>query len=39
MPGFIELPERLLAELREQGAASELARLKAAADRLARRGR
>jgi glucose-6-phosphate isomerase len=33
--GFFELPERLLAELRDKGAASELARLKEAADRLA----
>src|SRR5262245_52624443 len=33
--GFAEMPERLLAELREKGAASELGRLKAAADRLA----
>jgi glucose-6-phosphate isomerase len=33
--GFHELPERLLAERREQGAASELARLKATADQLA----
>jgi glucose-6-phosphate isomerase len=33
--GFHELPERLLAELREIGNASELARLKTVADRLA----
>ena len=33
--GFHELPERLLTELREKGAASEVARVKAAADRLA----
>ena len=33
--GFFDLPERLLGELRDKGAASELARLKAAADRLA----
>jgi glucose-6-phosphate isomerase len=33
--GFHELPERLLEELREKGAASEVARVKAAADRLA----
>jgi glucose-6-phosphate isomerase len=33
--GFHLLPDRLLAELKEKGAASELARLKATADRLA----
>jgi glucose-6-phosphate isomerase len=33
--GFFGLPERLLAEFREQSNASELARLKATADRLA----
>ncbi len=33
--GFHELPNRLLAELRDKGAASEVARLKATADRLA----
>ena len=33
--GFHELPERLLAELHEKADASELARIKAAADRLA----
>jgi glucose-6-phosphate isomerase len=33
--GFHEMPNRLLAELRDKGAASELARIKAAADRLA----
>ena len=33
--GFHELPERLLAELREKGTASEISRLKQAADRLA----
>src|SRR5207248_2382044 len=34
--GFHELPERLLDELRRDGSASELARLKASADRFAR---
>lgn len=33
--GFHLLPDRLLAELKEKGAASELARIKATADRLA----
>jgi glucose-6-phosphate isomerase len=33
--GFVELPERLLAEQHETGQASELTRIKAAADRLA----
>src|SRR3990172_4121053 len=33
--GFFELPERLLAELRSDGPASEVARLRASADRLA----
>lgn len=33
--GFLELPERLLAEFREQGEASEVARIQATADRLA----
>ncbi|MEX2093887.1 MAG: glucose-6-phosphate isomerase [Pirellulales bacterium] len=33
--GFHEMPNRLLAELRDKGAASEVARLKATADRLA----
>jgi glucose-6-phosphate isomerase len=33
--GFFELPERLLTELRSAGEASEVARLRAAADRLA----
>ncbi len=33
--GFFELPERLLAEYREQGEQSEIARIQAAADRLA----
>ncbi|MCA9247460.1 MAG: glucose-6-phosphate isomerase [Planctomycetales bacterium] len=33
--GFIDLPERLLAELKESGSASQLARIGAAADRLA----
>jgi glucose-6-phosphate isomerase len=34
--GFYELPERLLADLKSSGDASELARIKATADRLAR---
>jgi len=33
--GFFELPERLLAEYREQGESSQLARIQATADRLA----
>jgi glucose-6-phosphate isomerase len=33
--GFIELPERLLAELADEGAKSEVARIRVAADRLA----
>lgn len=33
--GFMELPERLLGELRELGAGSEIARLRATGDRLA----
>jgi len=33
--GFQELPERLLAEYREQGSASEVGRIQATADRLA----
>jgi glucose-6-phosphate isomerase len=34
--GFLELPERLLADERDTGRASELARLRSTADRLAR---
>jgi len=34
--GFIELPERLLGELKSAGSSSEVARLRAAADRLAK---
>jgi glucose-6-phosphate isomerase len=34
--GFFELPERLLAELKQKGSDSELARLRATADRLSR---
>lgn len=33
--GYLEMPERLLAELKQQGDKSELARINAAADRLA----